>query len=192
MTDVQLFLTLAQPDEEGKSRIISKSEFVGEYSLLDFNNGCNWMRSLKGKYLYETSGRAESWTIKLLGFDDSKETRGIRKDIRDIISKQNCVHTGFRDTTQNPIEVDHKNGRYDDTNVLDFESQNVSDFQPLCRQANLQKRSDCKKCRETGIKFDARELGYNLPTADGIIQYNGTCEGCYWFNPKIFKENLWW
>lgn len=190
MTDVQIFLKLAQPDEQGISRVISKSELIGDFSSLNFTNGCQWMRNLKGKYLYETSGRGSTWTIKLLGVDDSKETRGIRKDIKDELSKLNCVHTGFRSTTQNPIEIDHKNGRYDNLDVLTLSSQVVYDFQPLCRQANLQKRTDCKKCKETDIRFDAKKLGYNISTILGGLQYNGTCEGCYWFDPVYYKNNL--
>ncbi len=142
MTDIELFLILAKPDDKGCSRLISKRELIGEYASLNFTNGCQWMRGLKGKYEYQTSGRGDSWTIKLIGFDSDKGTRGVRLDIKNIISKQNCVHTGFRSTTQNPIEVDHKNGRYNDYDVLDLLRQKVDDFQPLCRQANLHKRSN--------------------------------------------------
>jgi len=190
MTDIELFLILAKPDDKGCSRLISKRELIGEYASLNFTNGCQWMRGLKGKYEYQTSGRGDSWTIKLIGFDSDKGTRGVRLDIKNIISKQNCVHTGFRSTTQNPIEVDHKNGRYNDYDVLDLLRQKVDDFQPLCRQANLHKRSICNKCEETNQKFDAKKLGYNVSTTDGILEYNGTCKGCYWFCPISFKENL--
>lgn len=190
MTDIELFLTLANPDENGISRIISKLEFIDEYSKLNFTNGCQWMRGLKGKYTYITEGRGKSWTIRLTGVDDDTGNRSIRSDIKDIIKKQICVHTGFKGTSQNPIEVDHKDGRYTNKKVLSIETQTLNDFQPLCRQANLKKRSDCNKCKDTNLKFDAKELGYEKSTLDGKIEYNETCNGCYWFDPLFFKKNL--
>jgi hypothetical protein len=190
MTDIELFLILANPDKEGISREISKIELSGEFSSLNFTNGCQWMRGLKGKFIYETKGRGDSWTIKLIGVDGSKETRGIRNEIKKKISIQNCVHTGFRSTTQNPIEVDHKNGRYNENSVLDLSTQLIDDFQPLCRQGNLQKRSDCKKCKETGNRFDAKTLGYSVSIIEGDLIYEGTCQGCYWYDPISFKRNL--
>ena len=38
MTKTELFLKLAQPDAEGKSRWVYVTEFVGEYAGLKFGN----------------------------------------------------------------------------------------------------------------------------------------------------------
>jgi hypothetical protein len=190
MTDIELFLLLANPYEDGTSRLVYKTEFIGNYYKLNFTNGCQWMRGLKGRHKYETKGRGNSWTIKLLGFDNDKHNRSIRNDIKKIISVQNCVHTGFRDTTQNPIEVDHKNGRYNMSDALDLLTQKIEDFQPLCRQANLQKRSDCKKCKESNNRFDATSLGYKISVINGDLKYEDSCDGCYWFDPLKFKKSL--
>lgn len=186
----ELFIELASPDDNGVSRVCYKSEFTGEYSSLYFTNGCNWMRGLKGKYKYVTSGKQSNWSIQLTGFDNDYSNRSIRKDIYDEIRNKKCVHTGFRGTTQNGIECDHKNGRYDDINALNPSKQNINDFQPLCRQANLQKRSDCKTCVNTGIKFNAKDLGYNKSVVFGDLKFDGSCLGCYWFDPIEFKKNL--
>ena len=165
-----LFIELASPDENGVSRVFSKTEFVGEYYSLHFTNGCNWMRGLRGKYKYITSGKQTNWTIQLIGIDvDNNSSRSIRKDILIQIKSQKCVHTGFEGTTQNGIECDHKNGRYDDVNVLNTSTQEISDFQPLCRQANLQKRSDCKSCLLNGVRFDAKSLGYSKSVIKGKL-----------------------
>lgn len=186
----QLFIELASPNEFGVSRVCSKSEFIGEYSELHFTNGCNWMRGLRGKYKYRTSGKQNNWTIQLIGIDEEYSNRSIRKDILTEIRSRKCVHTGFSSTTQNGIECDHKNGRYDDANALDPSKQRLTDFQPLCRQANLQKRSDCKSCLLSGIRFDAKSLGYSKSVIKGNLNYEGFCEGCYWFDPIEFKRNL--
>ncbi len=46
MTKPELFLKLAQPDAEGKSRWVYVTEFVGEYAGLKFGNGASWALSL--------------------------------------------------------------------------------------------------------------------------------------------------
>lgn len=185
-----LFIEIANPDYNGFSREVFKIEFVGDYKDLYFTNGCNWMRSLKGKFLYETSGRGESWKIKLIGIDNGYHNRAIRTDIKNQITKQKCVHTGFNGTTQNGIECDHKNGRYNNTHALNFETQKTEDFQPLNRQSNLFKRSCCQLCKITNKRFDAKVLGYFVSYIEGGSDYVGTCDGCYWYDVKKFKNNL--
>ena len=187
---VSLFIELAEPDEQGKSRSVQKTEFIGEYSKLHFTNGCNWMRSLRGLYLYETYGRGYYWSIKLTGRDNGYTNRSVRADIIREMTYRVCSHTGFSGTTQNGMECDHKNGRYDDINALDIDTQTIEDFQPLCRQANLQKRSDCKSCKISGIRFDAKELGYRVSYIEGDSEYEGTCKGCYWEDCLRFKEMI--
>jgi hypothetical protein len=193
----KLALELMNPDENGISRWVDKSEFVGKYSSLDFNNGNNWYRdpSLK-KYIFETSRTKKSYKFRVNGFKDDYDTsitRMIRPDIREQILSQKCVHTGFRDSTNNYIVVDHKNGRYNNRDVLILNKQDISDFQPMSNQANLQKRSDCAKCLKTGIRFDAKELGFSISHYKGDKRFDETsskgCEGCYWYDPIKFKGN---
>ncbi len=128
-----VFLKLACPDKNGKSRKVYKSEFIGDFSVLYFTNGCNWMRSLKGYYNYVTSGRGNSWYIQLIGYDKHNYSRTISKNIYDFYKNKRCAHTGFKSSVQNPIEIDHKNGRYNEKSVLDINTQIIDDFQPLCR-----------------------------------------------------------
>lgn len=187
---VSLFLELANPDENGESQKIYKTQFIDEYSKLDFNNGCPWMRSLKGLYTYETFGRGYYWHIRLTGKDRGYSNRSVRGDIIREITSKPCSHTGFSGTSQNGMECDHKNGRYDDLNALDIYTQTVEDFQPLCRQANLQKRSDCKSCKISGIRFDATQLGYKTSYIEGGFEYQGSCKGCYWEDCLRFKEMI--
>lgn len=56
MTKTELFLQLAQPDQNGCSRWINTTEFVGEYADLKFGNGASWARkesTLAKKYKIE-------------------------------------------------------------------------------------------------------------------------------------------
>ena len=55
-TKPYLFEKLANPDVNGVSRWVSKSEFVGEYAELMFQNGASWCRkesSIAKKYIVE-------------------------------------------------------------------------------------------------------------------------------------------
>ena len=55
-TKTELFLRLAQPDENGVSRWVYTSEFVGEYAELKFGNGASWARkesTLAKRYVVE-------------------------------------------------------------------------------------------------------------------------------------------
>ena len=87
------------------------------------------------------------------------------------------------------IEVDHKNGMYDDLSNISLEDQKEDDFQPLSRPANLAKREHCKKCKDSGKRYDARQLGYKEGWIVGD-ENTSTCVGCYWFDPLRFNKEI--
>ena len=72
MTQAELFLKLAQPDESGFSRWVSVEEFVGEYAELKLGNGLDWRRKetkLAKKYNIEKEKKGNKITaIRLAGF----------------------------------------------------------------------------------------------------------------------------
>ena len=185
---------LAKPNKLGFSRKIFAIEFINEFNILRSGNGYKWPEQLKGKYLFERGGSGDNWYIELKGFDNNQVgTRQIRKDILIEIRRLRCEHTGFFGITSDNIEVDHRNGRYDDLNVLNLETQNLNDFIPLTRRSNLYKRSaGCIPCKKTNKRFDATKLGYTIAFTKGDINYEDSlgCDGCYWFSPKKFKESL--
>lgn len=56
MTKPELFLKLVKADENGVSRWVSVSEFVGDFSELKFGNGASWARkesTLAKQYIVE-------------------------------------------------------------------------------------------------------------------------------------------
>lgn len=193
MNRTQLVLELFKPNEEGKSRWISKNELVGKYSNLYPTNGNQWMRNRGLKHLKLEKKIIDSvihWRFN--GFEENqKPNRPIKKEIKEELSKKTCVHTGFKGTKNNPIVIDHKNGRYNDEDVLDINTQKVEDFQPICNQSNLNKRTYCNNiCMKTNKRFDAKVLGYNISFIDGDENYQGTCNGCYWFDCLMFKHTI--
>jgi hypothetical protein len=192
MNRTQLVLELFAPDQNGVSRWVSKNELVGKYASLYPTNGNQWMRNRGiGHLKLEKTVIDKVLHWRFNGFElDQEPNRPIKKEIKDELSKKPCTHTGFKSTKNNRIVVDHKNGRYNDERVLNTPTQVADDFQPLCNQANLQKRTDCTKCFETGCRFDAKNLGYNVSFTEGNEKYEGTCLGCYWYDCLSFKRKV--
>lgn len=190
-----MFLRLAQPNENGVSRWVDCNEFVGEFADLKFGNGASWARkesTLAKKYIVEfdksiTSGNGID-RVRLNGFNNGDYSQHIRADIKKQISAMRCAVLG----TSKP-EVDHKNGMKNEDRVMKNEEQRLSDFQPLSKAANDAKRQFCKECRRTGIRYDAKLLGYPMSYYAGNAKHNAeedACVGCYWYDPLEFKRHL--
>lgn len=197
-TKPDLFVELANPNSDGVSRWVSKSEFVGKYSPLMFQNGADWCRkeSTIARYYYVefdksvTPGNGVD-RIRLNGYkkpEDRLGSQSIRSDIKQYYKQKRCVVLG----TSNP-EVDHKNGWKNDDSVMNVATQKMEDFQPLSKAANDAKRQFCKECRATGERFDAKRLGYPMSYCKGCKMHDGVatgCEGCFWYDPIEFRKHL--
>lgn len=195
MTKNELFLQLAKPDSKGITRWVKITEFVGEYADLAFGNGASWARkesTLAKKYIIEfdktiTPGNGID-AIRLNGFNDGNFSQHIKIEIKRAIRNRRCVVLG----TSNP-EVDHKNGMKNEARVMRNEHQKLSDFQPLSKAANDAKRQFCKVCMQTGIRYDAKQLGYPISYYAGKENHNGeenACVGCFWYDPLEFRKHL--
>jgi len=201
-TQKELFLELAQPNEQGISRWVDTSEFVDRYSTLELLNGLSWGRkssSLAKKYILEVDKSITNGNkidrIRLNGFNTSNDkniSQTIRADIKKEISKQRCVVLGTNISADEKIEVDHKDGRKDDERVMNTKTQTLEDFQPLSKPANNAKRQFCKECKETNLRYDAKLLGYTVSFIKGDINYTDEigCIGCYWYDPIAFRQEL--
>lgn len=195
MTKNDLFLKLAKPDSNGKTRWVRVTEFVGEYADLAFGNGASWARkesTLAKKYMIEfdktiTPGNGID-AIRLNGFNNGDFSQHINAEIKRTISSRRCVVLG----TSKP-EVDHKNGMKNEVRVMKNEDQKLSDFQPLSKAANDAKRQFCKECMRTGIRYDAKQLGYPMSYYCGGAKHKGeenACVGCFWYDPIEFRKHL--
>lgn len=192
---IDLFLELAEPDENGISRWVNVSEFTGEYEALKLGNGGSWCRkesTLAKKYIVEFDKSVNPGNnidrIRLNGLNNNNYTQTIKSEIKKEIRSKRCVILG----TSNP-EVDHKNGRKNDDNVMLVKNQKLSDFQPLSKAANDAKRQFCKECIRTNIRYDAKKLGYPMSYYKGNEIHSGEsdgCEGCFWFDPIEFRKHL--
>lgn len=193
MSKARLFEELAQPDENGISRLVSVDEFIDKYSILRFGNGGDWVRrgsTLDKKYIIElTKIGIRISGVKLCGFKNKFTfNQAIRKDIRDYYKEKKCVCCGAK----LDIEIDHKDGRKDNERVSNQETQLLSDFQPLCKHCNDLKRQICKECKATGKRFNGREIAGNpIDWTEGDENYNEEigCKGCFWYDPEAFRKN---
>ena len=198
----ELFIQLAQPDKNGISRWVNTSDFKGKYATLMFGNGSDWARrssTLAKKYNVKfdktiTAGNKID-RVKLNGFNTSKSSKmsqSIRPDIKRYYASKRCVVLGTRRSCDHKVEVDHKDGRKDDPRVMNTATQEKEDFQPLSKPANDAKRQFCKECKQTGLRYDAKKLGYPISFTYGNIKYNADlrCKGCFWYDPVAFRQML--
>jgi hypothetical protein len=202
MTKTELFIELAKPDNEGKSRWVSVSEFTGKYKSLQLGNGGSWCRkssSLAKKYIVEfdksiTSGNSID-RIRLNGFNTEKTfNQNIRQDIKDYYKTQNCVMLGINGQSENTrIEIDHKDGRKDNHRISNPATQKLSDFQPLSKAANDVKRQICKRCKETNKRWNAKNLKGNpfeFYYGDENYTEEVGCKGCYQYDPVEYRKTV--
>lgn len=200
MTKTELFIQLAQPNDNGVSRWVRVSEFEGRYSSLKLGNGGSWCRAsspLAKKYLVEfdkgiSPGNSID-AIRLNGFNLTRSfNQSIRKDIKDFYKNQKCVMLGVAGFSENTkIEIDHKDGRKEDWRVSDPKMQKLEDFQPLCKAANDVKRQICKRCKELNERWDAKNIkGNPYSFYKGDIHYSEKigCVGCYQYDPVEYRK----
>jgi len=202
MTKTELFIQLANPNKDGKSKWISVSKFIGKYKVLQLGNGGSWCRkssSLAKKYIVEfdksvTSGNSID-RIRLNGFNEKKTfNQNIRQDIKDYYKTQNCVILGVNGKSENTkIEIDHKDGRKDNHRISNTKTQKISDFQPLSKAANDVKRQICKRCKETNKRWNAKNLkGNPFEFYYGDENYTEKigCKGCYQYDPVEYRKTV--
>ena len=196
VTKGELFIKLAQPDENWVSRWVYKTEFTWEYRNLYFENGCSWGRSdwqLAKKYILKRQlWRNANWNneviaIKLDGFNNDTRSQTIRSDIKNYYKKQRCVVLW----TSNP-EVDHKDWRKENIYVMNTQTQNFDDFQPLSKAANDAKRQFCKECIRSWKRYDARKLWYPVSFTEWNENYTEEigCKWCFRYDPIEFRKHL--
>jgi len=198
----ELFIQLAEPNEDGISRWVNTSEFVGTYSVLELLNGLSWGRkssTLARTYNVETDKTVTAGVkidrIRLNGFNTSQASsisQSIRADIKREIASKRCLVLGTNRSCDHKVEVDHKDGRKDDLNVMNTSTQSVDDFQPLSKPANDAKRQFCIECKDTGYRYDAKKLGYTVSVTEGSLVYEDElgCTGCFWYDPVAFRQKL--
>lgn len=183
-TKAYLFLEIANINyNTGFSRNVKKDEFPKD---LELGNGGSWCRDdgpLGTHFnIVRKKEKGKIISVKLEGYKKNNFNHNIPLDIYNKLKKERCC---FIDTTHS-IEVDHKDGRYD--NYMNKPEE--KDLQPVHTTVNKVKRQHCKECKETSIRYDARRLGFSVPQFIGLEMYSGSCIGCYWHDPHEFRKQI--
>jgi hypothetical protein len=177
--------------DQGFSSSISMDELQKYHHSFYTTNGGDWCRSNQGylgsKYNIERELRGgRIFSVKVDGYNkNTKINQSIRSDIFKEIRSRRCAILDISTNT----EVDHKDGMKDDWRLNDKSYQKLEDFQPLSKTANDAKRQHCKRCLETGIRYDAKKLGYSESYVFGNAS-SKTCVGCYWYDPVAFNKEI--
>jgi len=171
--------------DTGYSDIVSLEELI--QLGLKTDNGGSWCRSdgAIGKYFNisrpKKHGRINS--VQLVGYKQNEFSGKIDNQIVKAYQKAKCR---ILDVVGHYIEIDHKDGRKQDYKLHD--AQTIHDFQPLHKSCNVAKRTHCRVCTDSGVRFDATNLGYSASQHIGPKEYHGSCIGCYWFDPAVFNS----
>lgn len=179
------FLNIADISyKTGHSRDVPISEFPTDLKL---GNGGSWCRDdgPLGKFFNidrkKEKGRIIS--VQLVGYRKNIFDRSIPLEIHNKFKNSRCC---VLDIAGQLVEVDHKDGRYDNySNDLE-----MGDYQSFHSTVNKAKRQHCKSCKRTGVRYDAMILGYSVPQYIGPKKYNGSCVGCYWYDPIEFNKQV--
>jgi excinuclease UvrABC ATPase subunit len=125
-----------------------------------------------------------------------ENNRPINKKIRKHFINIPCVVCG----TTSDLIVDHKNYLYNDSKVLNNETQQINDFQSLCNHCNLQKRQISIKEKELKKIYSAK----NLPLFQYIpfifpweqYHYNENdytiISNTFWYDPSEFQKKIYY
>jgi len=143
---------------------------------------------------FKNGKKNKLYLIKLNGLNVIESSRYIRKDIRDHFKNKSCVVCG----TNTHIEIDHKNGLYNDSRVINSITQTIDDFQPLCKHCNDQKRQTYVYSKKNGKRYPAtmipqlKPFGIDFIVGDETYDFNdiNAMVGTYWYDPLYFIEKV--
>ena len=190
----KMFIELANPDDDGKSKIITREEWE-KIEELQFDNGGSWCRERSEldnifvikKHRYSEADNSKIMAIELCGWNrETQVTQRINKKIVDELKDKPCVFCAHKGN----IEIDHKDGRKNDLSLNDVKNQRVDQFQQSCKKCNVDKRQRCKECKKTNKRWSATNLGFTIGFYEGDENYKGSCVGCYLYDPIEFRKYI--
>ena len=182
-------------NEDGYSDVIFVEDLIAKHGdQFASNNGCQWARDSEASCKFYNVKRFNAkememtdkyhWNkIVAIQFQGKKEAiinHTIPTAVKTALKNIPCAVLGV---IAGNMEIDHKNGRYNQDEYAD------DDFQSLSKAVNDAKREHCKKCAATGCRFKATMLGYSVDYIEGD-ENSPTCRGCYWYDPKEFNKQI--
>ncbi len=154
---------------------------------LQNDRGLGKLYVIEKQYGISTHGARTIESVRTIGHAHHHQTHragAIPQAVRAWLAGKPCSFCG----TTAQLEVDHKDGRKDP-----LPDPLPADFQALCKHCNGLKREACKACAKTGIRFDAKALGYPVSQWTGSVLFeprDPRCRGCIWHDPMTFRSKL--
>ncbi len=136
---------------------------------------------------YSSAGVRVLESVRTVGHAHHFQTHrasSIPKAVQLWLAGKPCSFCG----TSNQIEVDHRDGRKEP-----IPDPLPAHFQALCKHCNGLKREACKACVKTGLRFDAKVLGYSKSHWIGSAVFEPReprCRGCLWHDPIGFRGKV--
>lgn len=197
--NLQKVINLFQPDENGCSEWKSIDEILN--AGLSWSNNGNVRRGIAfNVYEYNWEFRRKNnrsnsviTEMRLNGHNlVSALNNHIRSDIVNELKKQNV--SNFAVDCIVPLvdqdkEIDHRWGRkeckkYEYLN--DVSLQSINDFQLLSHSHNQYKRQQCKKCKETNLRYlPPNAMNFAIGTIDWDEEIG--CNGCPLAEPELYR-----
>ena len=187
------------PDASGISQWVTR-ETIDKNPILNWGNNGTGRHGVyfgDNRYIWEKQGKGKILALRTNGINEDilyGHERPIRRDISNFHKEKGCVVCG----SHSDLVCDHKNDLYNDTRVLNEETQTHDDFQCLCNHCNLQKRQVNKKTRETGKRIGATTIPslavFGVDFISGDETFNpddkNAMVGTYWYDPVAFMKEL--
>jgi 5-methylcytosine-specific restriction endonuclease McrA len=198
---IELVNKIFKPNEKGISKWLTREE-IESGGIKFTGNGETRQGIFKGvnQYIWKYKRMNDTNTGKIvkikmngINLDKNLNRSQIRQDIRDYYKDKSCVFCGTKQTIP-----DHKNDLYNDPRVLNKETQNIDDFQPLCNACNLRKRQVCKNSKKTGNRFGATNIPslkvFKIDFIQGNEKFNiediNAMVGTFWYDPVKFMCHI--
>jgi hypothetical protein len=123
--------------------------------------------------------------VRLAGYCQDSRSNSVPASVRRVIIVPQARCSLCRNSKN--LECDHADGRKDTSNQVD--DTDPREYQALCKNCNIMKRSACNACAKTGDRYDARPHGFRKGWWVGGKRYQPAslgCEGCFWHSPIRF------
>lgn len=172
------------------------SEVRYSWDVTDIEKACinkQVIYYMRENQIYNKKGRKIK-LIKTYGKMDEEYKKPIGRRIRNYFKDQSCVACG----SNSNLEIDHKNGLYNDPEVLDIKTQKIEHFQVLCKHCNDQKRQTIVFTKKYNKRYPASKIPmlkvFNIDFTDGDETFNPIDKdwavGTYWYDPVKFMQDL--
>jgi hypothetical protein len=124
---------------------------------------------------------------------DPASDHPIRPDIKKHFRGQSCVFCGLKGTC-----VDHKNGLYNDPQVLSKNTQVIAHFQSTCNTCNIIKRGIEHNTQQSGRRFAATRIPSMAPFGIDFVTGDESFDpkdpdalvGSYYYDPVAFSKGV--